>query len=323
MELSLSPKQYHYRLPFFARITGENEVRIDGYTQAIMDQEIAYAKAGRLDYWAFLLYDRDSAMSQGLSLYLSSAHKQDMHFCAIASPPTFGGTEKFAQGVDRIVKLMAEPSYQKVMGDRPLLYLFDVSDRWLDAWGGPERAKTLFTALHSAVQAAGHGDPYVVVADFSPTHGRKIADIVGAQALTSYTKGGSGRGAPYAELARGAYDFWNACADMGLQVVPIVVAGWDRRPRVEHPVPWESYQKPGVGLDQYYVMPTPKELAGSIRYAAEWISQHKLECPACVELIYAWNEHDEGGYLCPTLNPDGSANTDRLDAIAAMVKDLK
>ena len=54
MMKSLGPQPYHYRLPFFATIVNDNKVRIDGYTQPIMDQEIAFAKAGGLDYWAFL-----------------------------------------------------------------------------------------------------------------------------------------------------------------------------------------------------------------------------------------------------------------------------
>jgi hypothetical protein len=37
-------------------------------------------------------------------------------------------------------------------------------------------------------------------------------------------------------------------------------------------------------------------------------------------LVYAWNEHDEGGWLCPTLNPDGTANTERLLALATVLK---
>jgi hypothetical protein len=31
-----------------------------------MDQEIQYARAARLDYWAFLLYDENDAMSLAL-----------------------------------------------------------------------------------------------------------------------------------------------------------------------------------------------------------------------------------------------------------------
>ena len=90
MMKSLGPQPYHYRLPFFATIVNDNKVRIDGYTQPIMDQEIAFAKAGGLDYWAFLLYEEGTAMSDGLRFYLSSPRKREMNFCAITSPNSFG-----------------------------------------------------------------------------------------------------------------------------------------------------------------------------------------------------------------------------------------
>ena len=90
MEASLNPQRYRHRAPFFARVDTNDTLRIYGYTQAVVDQEIAYAKAGGIDYWAFLLYDEGYCMSQGLSLYLSSSRRRDMNFCALASSGTFG-----------------------------------------------------------------------------------------------------------------------------------------------------------------------------------------------------------------------------------------
>ena len=321
MVRSLGPKQYHWRLPFFAAVVSDNEVRIDGYTQAVVDQEIAFARRGGIDYWAFLLYVPDTAMSQGLSLYLSSARKREVPFCAIASPNAFGNAQQFPDRMQRLVKLISEPSYQKVMGGRPLLYLFDVSDAWMAAWGGPANARRLFDGLRAAVKAAGQGDPYLVVMDFRPDRGKQVADAVGAEAISSYaTSAGGMNGTPYAELCRTAHGFWDRCAATGAQVVPIAMAGWDRRPRIEHPVPWEKYQKPGEGMERYYATPTPAELAGHIEEALRWTAARPAQCPAQAVILYAWNEHDEGGWLCPTLNPDGTPNAEGLDAIAAMLR---
>jgi hypothetical protein len=96
------------------------------------------------------------------------------------------------------------------------------------------------------------------------------------------------------------------------------MAGWDRRPRVEHPVPWESWQKPGAGLETYTVAPTPRELAGHIGEAMGWAEARPKQCPAQTVIVYAWNEHDEGGWLCPTLGADGSPDASRLKAVAEM-----
>lgn len=323
MERSLGPKQYHWRLPFFAKVVSDSQVKISGYTQEIVDREIAYAKAGGLDYWAFLLYGADTSMSQALSLYLSSKHRQDMPFCVIAGGNGFGDLEAFPEKMKRVVDLIAEPGYQKVAGGRPLFYLFNVSDDRLKAWGGDADARKLFDGFRVAVKARGLGDPYIVVMDFSPAHGRKVLDAVGADAISTYAVSGGGKNASYDDLTGVARWFWNACAETGAHVVPIAMSGWDRRPRIEHPVPWEKDQKPGEGIDKYYQTPTPKQLASHIGEAMQWVAGKRDICPAQAVIVYAWNEHDEGGWLCPTLNADGSANTDRLDAIAAMLREWK
>ena len=46
-----------------------------------MDREISYASAAGLDYWAFVNYPEQEAMSSGLKLYLSSEHRSRINFC--------------------------------------------------------------------------------------------------------------------------------------------------------------------------------------------------------------------------------------------------
>ena len=318
MEDSLNPHRYRHRAPFFARVDERDVLRIDGYTQGIVDQEIAFAKRGGIDYFAFLLYEENTCMSQGLSLYLSSARRRDVNFCAIASATTFGGVAAWQDGIGRIVRLMKEPGYQTVCGGRPLLYLFRLEEKWVSAWGGPEGTRQLFGRLRAAVRAAGLGEPYLVALQVSAEKAKRMADLVGADALSDYAQQKSGAGVPYSELAAHAHAFWEACAATGNAVVPLAMAGWDRRPRVEHPVPWETWQKPGAGLDTFYVSPTPAELAGHIREAMDWSAARRERCPAKTVLVYAWNEHDEGGWLCPTLGADGRPDAARLRAVAEM-----
>jgi hypothetical protein len=63
------------------------------------------------------------------------------------------------------------------------------------------------------------------------------------------------------------------------------------------------------------------ELANHLADALDWTSRNRASAaPVNAVLIYAWNENDEGGWLVPTLNPDGSVNAERLDAIAAKLK---
>ena len=36
--------------------------------------------------------------------------------------------------------------------------------------------------------------------------------------------------------------------------------------------------------------------------------------------MYAWNEHDEGGWPVPTWTPEGKPDTSRLDAIRRVLR---
>jgi hypothetical protein len=91
------------------------------------------------------------------------------------------------------------------------------------------------------------------------------------------------------------------------------MTGWDRRPRVEHPVPWERQQRPGAGIEYYFGAPRPEELSAHLRRALAWIQCQPADRRAPATLIYAWNENDEGGWLVPTVPCD----TRRLEALHA------
>jgi hypothetical protein len=93
------------------------------------------------------------------------------------------------------------------------------------------------------------------------------------------------------------------------------MSGWDRRPRVERPVPWEQWQKAGEGLEEFYEPATPRELADHLNRALNWVRTNPDAAPADAVLVYAWNENDEGGWLVPTRG-EGTA---RLDAIGRLL----
>ena len=326
MTRSMGPEKYHYRLPFFASVSSVDKISINGYTQEVVDREIAYARAGGLDYWAFLLYDENSGMSQGLKFYLSSIKKKDMHFCVISYPSLFGNSTRLQHEMQRVIKLISEPTYQKVMGNRPLVYLLmdPNSDGYAKALLTEPDARKWCDNFREEIKKAGKGDPYIVICDYDPVQGNKFKDILGADAISAYAWAYSPGGiTPYKAQVESSNGYWNSMLATGANIIPNVTSGWDRRPRIEQPVPWETYQKPGVGLDDYVAMPTPQELADNIHEAMQFCRDNQPKCPAQTVLIYAWNEHDEGGYLCPTLKVDGSADTSRLDAIALMLRNWK
>lgn len=311
---ALSPKEWHHRLPFFAQVRGADDVVIDGTAQEVMDQEINYASKAALDYWAFLIYPQNDAMSLALKRYLSSTKRQKINFCAITESNRFHD-EAYRR---YLLKLMAEPGYLKVLDNRPVWYLGFLNEANLTKqWGSVEQFQRAINDFRATLREQKIADPYIVIMDFSPVAGNKWRQLLGAQALSSYAANEGKSAAPYRDLAAYAEKFWNVCkAQPGADVVPIVTAGWDRRPRIARPMPWETWQKPGANADKYYHNPTPTELAAHLSRALSWMQNNPQSTPAQLALIYAWNENDEGGWLVPTLG-EGKA---RIDAIEKMLK---
>jgi pectate lyase len=240
-----------------------------------------------------------SLMSRGLELYLASEKREKVRFCFILHHLDL--RDRKAE-IDRLTALFKESTYQKVLDGRPLAFSFQcAADRGF------------YDDLRKSVTAAGLKAPYFVYQGGST----KDLERLGLDALGDYAVAGSGKGESYASLATEAERRWGKHLDEGRCNVPLVTAGWDRRPRVVHPVPWEAWQRPGEGLDRFYQTPRPEELAAHLERSLRWIERHPEATPARAVLIYAWNEFDEGGWICPTLE-GGSA---RLDAIGKVLKE--
>ena len=84
VEASLGQPKYHFRLPWFAQLQSDGSVRINGDSQANMEQEIAYAAAARLNYWAFVDYwDEAPGLSVALNHYLVTKDKRGIRYCLV------------------------------------------------------------------------------------------------------------------------------------------------------------------------------------------------------------------------------------------------
>jgi hypothetical protein len=300
VERSLGPRKWHVRLPFFAKILSDSRVKIDGATQSVMDQEIRYARFAGLDYWAFVLYDEQHPMSLGLKYYLSSSRKGNLRFCLIIQAEQWSEDRSRSEQIRHTAELMTLPEYQKVAGGRPLLYWGD-SQTENDTPAGIRTRVEALEGLKALLRAKGQPAPYVVILDWRPERSNMLRGKLDADAISAYSFQRDDKNGKYAQLAGEAEQFWEDCRNTGTAVVPIVMTGWDRRPRVEHPVFWETYQKPNVGLDKFYNPPTPSELSQHLGHALTWVNGHPDTAPAKAVLIYAWNENDEGGWLVPTL----------------------
>jgi hypothetical protein len=295
---ALTPPEYHARLPFFAELGPDGTPRIDGGRQEVMDREIALARRAGLSFFAFVAYPAGSAMDRGLSLFLASTARAGFRFCLIGELRTWGSAGQPSDAIRRHASLLRHPDYLRLAGDRPVYFLGFITPALVqERWGGPEGLAAAIRAFRTEARAEGGADPFLVI--MGRTTLAELARQVGADALGAYTHAdGEARGAPYAELAALAEARWAEQAATGLPVLPTAMAGWDRRPRVANPVPWEAWQRRGAGMDRHYRSGTPDEIAAHVARCRDWSSRHRASAGAC--LVYAWNENDEGGWLVPT-----------------------
>jgi hypothetical protein len=302
VERTLGPAHWRDRLPFYARELSADAVEVRGAGQAVVDQELAYAAAAGLDYWAFVWYPPGSGLDTARRRYLASALRSRMAFCLIYAHLTPFRTALRAPG--ELLDAFGRPEYVRVLGGRPLLF-FMARAATVPTAAELAALRRDLEAVRNAAVAAGAGNPYVVGMGGRPASVREVVDALGLDAASAYAEAGTG-GVAFAELARAAERRWDAFREAGQRVVPWVTTGWDPRPRVEHPVSWTT-----VAADAWAQSGTPAEIAAHLERALAWTARYPAAAEAETLLVYAWNEFDEGGWLCPTLR-DGTA---RLDAI--------
>jgi hypothetical protein len=306
--LAVSQPQWRDRLPFYATDLSSTPVTIREDRQGVMDQEILYASAAGIDYWAFDFYDPAGIgappmhMNYGVELFKTSSQSHRMRYALITTDGT--GRRIWPSYSDALVANFADPRYQTVAGGRPLLYLFDAS--------GLGYSRAGIDALRAKTVAVGLPQPYIVGMVWDAQAGAQVIDRLGLDAMGAYLLGGDPPGEhPYSDQAGADRRFWESANSEGKQVVPVVVASHDSRPAWDYPPPWQ-YATSGP----WYLEPLPSELAAHLDEAADWIATD----PTCTEpnsiLVYSWNETAEGGL---NIVPTHAQGTARLDAIQDVI----
>lgn len=319
---TLGQPKYHYRLPWFARVLGADKVQIGGDSEDTIAKEITYAAQAGLNYWAFLHYWEDSEeLGIGLNRYLAAKDKKGIRYCLLEEG---GRLDKIGNAVlPRLVEHFKSPDYQTVLGGRPLLFVY-TSPNTLgrDAWD----------ALKHQTIEAGLKAPYLVLMGWEPAQDAKDMAKLGFDALSAYARGGSYSMEQPAYTEQGRLlkeNLWDKWQKLHIPCITLASAGWDTRPRNERPPSWIqnivgqpapdptpfSEQKPLFDS----VTATPGQLASHLVDALQWTKAHRDINPANAIIIYAWNEHDEGGWLQPTLGTDGTPNEERIKALARVL----
>ena len=65
---------------------------------------------------------------------------------------------------------------------------------------------------------------------------------------------------------------------------------------------------------------TPAEIEEGAKRLADWIVQNPTYTKTNHILSFAWNEFEEGAWICPTYAADGGINTERIEAFAACAR---
>lgn len=319
VEKTLSPPQYRFRLPWFAQIKKDGTVSIRGDRADVLEAEIAYARQAGLDYWAFVTYPEEHPLSLPLRRFADLPHGHGLRFCNIVEWERFGGAEAYHRMVRRLVGYFRRTHYVRVLGGRPLLYLLAHEDRWLlQQWGKIEAFRQVVGSLRAVSIRAGAGNPYIAVMHFAPQTAEWIRHAIGADAISAYAliANATKEGAPFSQAMEAMRNLWREMVQVA-KAIPLVSWGWDPRPRVDNPVSWHQ---PGP---EHYETFMPEQCALALKEALDLVRIHREQCEANTVIAYAWNEHDEGGWLCPTLGVNGKPDTRRVQAVGRMLREYR
>ena len=320
VEASLGQRKYHFRLPWFARVIDENKVSINGDSKAVIEQEIAYASQAGLKFWGFVDYwDEAPGMSIALNRYLPTKDKKGIRYCLVEEGSRLDKVG--ATGWKRLVEHFRHPDYQTVHESRPLLFVFGKTTKLGKADWDELKRKTIAEGLKA---------PYLVLMDEKAEADRVT---LGFDAISQYAASGKGYTTDpvsYAKLTsyHVRQEMWEKWKRKCTPCVTFATAGWDTRPRQERPPSWCSWVKaapdPTPPAQQKPLIDattaTPDELVTHLRDAIEWTKANREINPTGIILCYAWNEHDEGGWLQPTLGADGRPNEERIKALEKVLR---
>lgn len=316
------PKAWEWRTPFYAEFDDDGRIaEINGNRTEILEREIELARTAGLDYWAFTLYPEDCPLSWTLKTFLECPGREKIKFCLfLVTGSSYGRFADDPAMREYALRLVTRPNYLKVQGNRPVLYLGFLNDKIAE-----KLRSGVWRDFCDKIEAKGLGRPYVVVGTGNPEKMRTFVDAVRADAFSNYTAGVDGtlEGAPYRELTRSAERFWDRCKATGVNVAPICMAGWDRRPRYLRPVSWETRYKAGEGYERCYLPGTPEQVAEHIGRSVDWLKANPNRDGVHLSLIYAWNEYDEGGWIAPTLPPPRGDGNARLEALEKVLKEKR
>lgn len=304
--LTLSNAEYAERLPYFARKNADGTYTIPARTQQEYDREFAYAAEAGIDFFACCWYP-DSAeertigverspqladhlheLNLGRKMYQSSPMNQKIGMCAII----FSSHSYAESDFDALEDALRADYYEKI-GGRPLVLVF----------GGYDAT---FNRLFRERMAASGLDVYLVLLSNFGTEDSPdgLATVDGISAYAS-THGAE----TFGQLTERTREDNERRLKYGIPSIPMLSMGWDPTPRITRRNTWVTYDD-----IIYPPAPTKADIEAAFASVSEHMERNIGRLAAPMAIVFAWNEFEEGGRLCPILGEDGRVNTTITDA---------
>lgn len=227
------------------------------------------------------------ALNQPLLQFMQAPNNKRMEFCLLVvneRGDAIEGPEAWKQATDYWVTIFKHPSYLRV-GGNPLLLIYKPKD--INAEEIAYLQKAAQAAGFSGVTVAGCGS-------CKPEDGYSLRTRYNVTPPNSWKLHKSEEHS-YQEVVEANVNAWNG-GTPGQPIIPLVTAGWDRRP-------WEGvggYGEHGVDVSWYFTQRTPEAFGNLLERLASWMDANPTQVTKDrLALCYAWNEIGEGGWLVP------------------------
>ena len=304
---TLSPKKYREYTPYYADIVHENRIEYHTRDQKAFDLELQYAVDAGIDYFTYVYYPEQGSRAHNSVTYADVSHRvyelayaRRMHASSHLRHKigmAFIVTPIHPMADEDLLELTAffrEPYYEKIDG-RPLVYVYLRADI------------LLMERVHAACLAQGLPAPYFVPMAYSLP---KEQDSPLIEAISQYACVKSGI-TTYEELSGEMIRQNRIRLGFGHRVIPHFTVGWDPTPRIDLPSPWVQYPEAS-----YAAIASPADLMQGAKLLADWVCDEAAAAFTGHILTFAWNEFEEGAWICPTYTQEQKINTDRIAAFA-------
>lgn len=320
---SLSPKAYHSRMPFFAKLNTQvtsskyikgdlsaGVVEFPEFTQQIWQQEMEFAIEAGIDFMAYLWSQRQRTYNASAYQYhiKTKGLNGRIQMCAILQYEN--------QDIATMAKAMCEPYWYKI-DNMPVVYIFGGSTAATDTMISKIR-RNLAQAQKAKFGAVGEPAYIIVMGANSYSESvRNAARGIDATSWYAFNKAvftereqsAAGIGVDYASYYSLIETSFNTMVNMAdvakdgyMGISPLITLGWDTLPRVDNPPTWTG------GGTVIAARPTSGEITQNVLDILNWNRKNKDVFKCNTVLIYAWNEFNEGGWICPTAAVDSKGN---------------